>query len=529
MGCAGSRGAKQGPPHLASASYAPLLHASAADARQDMKSISDEDIVFSCCVCHKTLSEIYDDDDDESGQHPKAPCPFCKEDKGDDTPRFLLGISGKGPSDHDPQIPQAYFDIPATRLKEEDPEAAALRFHYVSIIRFAKAAYEQKRQAEKELAELKFVQEQDRKQWTLRMVKMQQLGQAMTNVQSQLKRARDWLCNLGQDVSSIDDALSYRSTGSGYQHIGVFDDSTSSYSGEISGRLEQERTAASTQRFEGPLRLARGSAADLERMTRDKRSMASSTLQQLNTVHAGPSTLHSLSMPHFQAPEQSSSSKRKRTDTDTDISTGRRMKSRDAMPPPQLPPRRLPQYEPEFGIFHMSMSPPRFHHAPFPSGGDTLAPPAPSRNASESPATATGHISPLETLNHNDGELDTMRYHQPTPQRPIHRPSSVSPVRQRLTLTPRSSAQGRPIGPGLLSHARSSSSSAASFMTPRSSSTTTASHRQQLGQSRYFTPRELPATPRFRGSEADAGIVNGLSFIEDPAVGSTGGRRMARR
>ena len=342
---------------------------------------------------------------------------------------------------------------------------------------------------------------------------------------SQLKRARDWLCSLGQDVSSIDEALSYRSTRSGYQRIGVFDD-TSSYSGEINGSLEQERTAASTQRFEGPLRLARGSAADLESMTHERQSIASSTFQQFNPVHAGPSNLQSLNMPHVQAPGQPFSSKRKRTETATDVSTGQRMTSRDAMPPPQLPARRLSQYEPEFGIFNMSVSPPRFHHAPIPSGADTLAP-APSRNASESPATATGHISPLDCLHRNDGELDTMRYQQPTPQRPIYRPSSVSPARQRLTLTPRSSAPGRLVGPGLLSHARSSS--AAGIMTPRSSSTTTASHRQQLGQSPYFTPRELPATPRFGGSEVDASIINGLSFMEDPVVGSTGGRRRARR
>ena len=342
---------------------------------------------------------------------------------------------------------------------------------------------------------------------------------------SQLKRARDWLCSLGQDVSSIDDALSYRSTGSGYQHIGVFDDN-SSYSGEINIGLEQERTAASTQRFEGPLRLARGSAADLESMTRDRRSIASSTFQHSNAVHAGPSNFQSLNMPHLQASEQPSSSKRKRTETATDVSTGQRMTSRDAMPPPQLPPRRLSQYETEFGLFSMSVSPPRFHHAPTPSGVDTLAP-APSRNASESPATATGHISPLDALHRNDGELDTMRYHQPTPQRPIYRPSSVSPARQRLTLTPRSSAPGRLVGTGLLSHARSSS--AAGIVTSRSSSTTTASHRQQLGQSPYFTPRELPGTPRFSGSEADASVVNGLSFMEDPVVGSTDGRRRARR
>ena len=341
---------------------------------------------------------------------------------------------------------------------------------------------------------------------------------------SQLKRARDRLFNLGQDVSSFDDALSYPISFSGYQNISVFDDA-STYSGELNVRFEQERTAASAQRFEGPLRLAQGSAADLERMTRESGSVASSTIQHLNAAHAGPSAFQSPSMPHLQAPEQSFSLKRKRTDTATDVSTGQRLTSRDAMPPPQLPARRLSQYEAEFENFPVSLSPPHFHHAPMSSLGDTLAS-GPSRNASESPATATGHISPLEPFHrNNDGEIDTMRFHQPTPQRPIYRPSSVSPVRQRLTLTPRSIAPARLAGPGLLSHARSSS--AAGTMTPRSNST--ASHRQQLGQSPYFTPGELPATPSFHGSRVDASIVNALNFIDDPAAGSTGGRRRARR
>ena len=102
----------------------------------------------------------------------------------------------------------------------------------------------------------------------------------------------------------------------------------------------------------------------------------------------------------------------------------------------------------------------------------------------------------------HDGELDqllrpTPPLLHPTPQRPLHRPSSVSPIRNRLTLppTPRNSSAG------LFSHVRSSSTN---MGTPHS----TASHRQQLG----ISPQ----------------VLNGLSFLEEPNL-NMGGRRRARR
>ena len=72
MGCGMSRFAKQGPARPPSAtSHTPLLTAStlAADSQQDMQPLSYHDMVFSCSVCHKTLSEIYPDGDNQSGLH----------------------------------------------------------------------------------------------------------------------------------------------------------------------------------------------------------------------------------------------------------------------------------------------------------------------------------------------------------------------------------------------------------------------------------------------------------------------------
>lgn len=100
----------------------------------------------------------------------------------------------------------------------------------------------------------------------------------------------------------------------------------------------------------------------------------------------------------------------------------------------------------------------------------------------------------------DDGELDKILH--PTPQRPIYRPTSISPNRGRLTLppTPRNTSDrnlSAASTTGLLSHVRSSSTTA-NMLTPTSAT----SHRQQLGisssigppvsSSPYFAPRSIP-------------------------------------
>ena len=331
--------------------------------------------------------------------------------------------------------------------------------------------------------------------------------------------------SLGQDVSSIDDALDYQNIINDplqtYHDVGVFDEG-STFSGEsVNARMEQERTAASTQRFEGQLALARGSAADLETMTRRHRRIAPSAVQQPpNTAHTPTLTMQSLNRPLAQGPEHRPTLKRKRADTTEDdqaqhVAAGpppQRMSSRDAMPPPQIP---LQRFAPQVQIPHIPISfPPSTSYREFQNSYNN--PLSLERTASESPATATGHVSPLEFRTRDDGELDNV-YYQPTPQRPIYRPTGVSPVTGRLTLTPRQQAPSRGNATGLLSHARSSS---VANVTP-------SRHRQQLGQSPYFGNRQLPL--RLPGRGMDPRIVNSLSFMEDPVIGSEGGRKRARR
>lgn len=340
-----------------------------------------------------------------------------------------------------------------------------------------------------------------------------------------------------------------------YEDVNAFDELSIISGDNVDARFEQKRTAASTQRYQGQLQLARGSAADLQTMTRYRRveapSMTSQQHQQpldavhthdsaasyqqpSNTIHthapavsyqqpsntlhthASASNMQSLNRPPTQTRDHHVTLKRKRAFEDQypEITAGspQRIASRDAMPPPLLPAQRFTPVSLNFGPATTFRSGPN----PFSNAASR------ERSSSQSPATLTGHASPFEFRSRHDGELDNTAFHQPAPQHPIYRPNSVSPVRDRLTLTPRMGAPSRGTATGLLSHARSSSS-AANIHTPHRSE----SHRQQLGQSPYFGIRQIPA--RLPGRGMDPRIVNGLSFMEEPVVGSGGVRRRARR
>ena len=295
-------------------------------------------------------------------------------------------------------------------------------------------------------------------------------------------------------------------------------------------RIEDPSTISEQQ--QQPLH-GNGSAASYQQplTTVHTHTPAVSYEQPSNTVHtyASASNMQSLNRPLTQTQDHPSTLKRKRTDAIDEGQSqhvaadppSQRMASRDAMPPPLHPAQRFTPQQPINRETPISLN---FGPATtFRSGQNPYSNPVSlERSSSQSPATLTGHDSPFEFRGRHDGELDNTAFHQPTPQRPIYRPSSVSPVRERLTLTPRMGAPSRGTATGLLSHARSSSS-AANIHTPRR----TASHRQQLGQSPYFGLRQLPT--RLPGRGVDARIVNGLSFMEDPVVGLGSGRRRARR
>jgi hypothetical protein len=61
------------------------------------------------------------------GQRPKAACPTCLKDKGDNEPRELYSIRGFGKDEHDPMIPPTWFIAPAPSFEGGGKDMEALR------------------------------------------------------------------------------------------------------------------------------------------------------------------------------------------------------------------------------------------------------------------------------------------------------------------------------------------------------------------------------------------------------------------
>lgn len=56
-------------------------------------------------------------------QRPRAPCPYCKQIKAGSEPQELFALQGPAAGEHDPGIPQAYFDIAPAKLNDMEMEA----------------------------------------------------------------------------------------------------------------------------------------------------------------------------------------------------------------------------------------------------------------------------------------------------------------------------------------------------------------------------------------------------------------------
>ena len=61
------------------------------------------------------------------GQQPRAACPVCSTEKNDSASRLMYSIHGLHPEEHDRNIPKEYFDIPPTELNGKKPSVNALR------------------------------------------------------------------------------------------------------------------------------------------------------------------------------------------------------------------------------------------------------------------------------------------------------------------------------------------------------------------------------------------------------------------
>ncbi|KAF2840657.1 hypothetical protein M501DRAFT_1001657 [Patellaria atrata CBS 101060] len=121
------------------------------------------EIIMSCSICQKLISDIYRHPETNSlrdgtdnliitklwltecahltcsqhlegggppfhreGEQPKAPCPMCTAERGDRKPKRLYGIRGKADDEHDEAIPGNWFQTPPMDL---GPGMEAFRVH----------------------------------------------------------------------------------------------------------------------------------------------------------------------------------------------------------------------------------------------------------------------------------------------------------------------------------------------------------------------------------------------------------------
>ncbi|KAF2672807.1 hypothetical protein BT63DRAFT_137155 [Microthyrium microscopicum] len=140
--------------------------------------ISPYNIIFSCDICQRTVSDIYPDATlcessgdgrlespcklwvtecthltcsehlegggapfHAHGSDPMAACPLCLTEKADHTPKKLFSIYGPGPFDHDPRLPVEWFSTPPMKLDDGTPKMSALRFQYLALVRYGVAMH----------------------------------------------------------------------------------------------------------------------------------------------------------------------------------------------------------------------------------------------------------------------------------------------------------------------------------------------------------------------------------------------------
>ncbi|KAL8821209.1 MAG: hypothetical protein Q9223_000724 [Gallowayella weberi] len=127
-------------------------------------------------------------------QPPKAPCPLCVRNNQDHSDKILYAIRGTVKGDYDDNIPVQYFQVPPPQLGNSGNEA--LRFQYVSLVRFALRMYERL-----------YVSDRELHTWKARESAIVASLAAIEPLSWALQQARDQLYGLSGDVSFIDNAL----------------------------------------------------------------------------------------------------------------------------------------------------------------------------------------------------------------------------------------------------------------------------------------------------------------------------------
>ncbi|KAL8853223.1 MAG: hypothetical protein Q9221_001957 [Calogaya cf. arnoldii] len=448
------------------------------------------DFILSCSICQNTLSTIYGQDGNSDGLHqgtdntggainklwltecahitcaqhlegggvpfhpkeqpPKAPCPLCVRNHQDYTAKILYAIRGTAKGEYDNDIPAEYFEVPPQQLGNSGNEA--LRFQYVSLVRFASGLYETLGVTQRELYT-----------WKDRESSIVACLAAMEPLSRALQSARDQLVQLRGDVSLIDNALQLAA------NLRV----NAALPKDPPQMTSTNEMQANTNPPAGSL-LARGSAVDLQSI-QDGVKLQDSRGAPLNP-RAGQCT-------------QEPSPKRRRVGTadnlgrqyqqesDLQILQQRRASS-DAMPPPSgHPPKTNPLHESVQWSSHHSQSPYHYLMGALDADGQLRESTTPLQNSSPTRAEISASYNPRLTPNgnypntsrtiwerDNDGELDQALQSSNSRIR-----TSGHPI-PRLTLPPSTpilkyTTPRRRVG--ISAHARTSQPP---FLTPESSS-----------------------------------------------------------
>ncbi|KJX99836.1 hypothetical protein TI39_contig350g00023 [Zymoseptoria brevis] len=196
------------------------------------KSITIEEIIFSCDVCQAVVSDIYatkdsnhgfsSGDGDENGtvarlwmgacthifcsKHleggavpfhsknsgPRAPCPVCAA-SGDFNLRELFAIRGVTPGEYDGVIPSDWLVCPPIKLDAEGPGMDALRFQYNRFVRYSTKVREIFTSAESKQRTMEAALAKERKQRRKREASLQkELEECKVALEDATSRLEKW-------------------------------------------------------------------------------------------------------------------------------------------------------------------------------------------------------------------------------------------------------------------------------------------------------------------------------------------------
>lgn len=139
---------------------------------------------------------------------PKAPCPKCVKDKGDDTPKDLYGIRGLGDGEYDPMIPAEWRRCPAIKLDSSVPGMSAVRvstsaircaplltflkFQYMALCQYARQARKHWKGLASKLSKAETACSEERRQRRELHAQVQQLKKQNETVQDLGSRLKKW-------------------------------------------------------------------------------------------------------------------------------------------------------------------------------------------------------------------------------------------------------------------------------------------------------------------------------------------------